>query len=75
MTISAPGRLLLKSAGGKYGSATIVYDARKLKATTESVALDDQRLSRSWGSDHLTRILLKAEAPPNKDTWTVTVTP
>jgi hypothetical protein len=75
VTIVEPGKLMLKGAEGQFGQATIIYDAKKLKAVTEKVALDDERLSRGWDTNQLTRILLKATSPPKKDTWTVTVMP
>ena len=75
VTIAQPGKLVLKGEADRFGSATILYDAGKFKTITETVALDDERLAGSWDSDHLTRILLKAESPLSQDTWTVTVTP
>ena len=75
VTVAQSGKLVLKGEEDKFGQATILYDARKLKAVMETVVLEDDRLSRSWDTDHLTRILLKAISPSKQDTWTVTVTP
>jgi len=75
VTIDKSGKLVLKGDGEKFGSATVVYDAKKFDATTETVALDDRRLSRSWRTEQLTRIVLKAKSPSKKDMWTVTVMP
>ncbi|MDA0708862.1 MAG: heparinase II/III family protein [bacterium] len=75
VTLSQPGNLTLTGKDEAFGSATIVYDPKIFKVVTESVALDDQRLARSWGTEHLTRILLKAKSPAKKGTWTVSVMP
>jgi len=75
VTIAELGKLALKGDGEKFGSATIAYDAQKFEVVIEAVALDDRRLSRSWQTEQLTRILLKAKSPSKKDTWTVMVMP
>jgi hypothetical protein len=75
VSVLEPGKLMLKGDGEKFGSATVVYDAEMFEAATEAIALDDRKLSRSWQTEQLTRIVLKAKSPSKKDTWTVSVKP
>lgn len=75
VTVASPGKLMLKGDGEKFGSAHIQFDAQLFDVVTESVALDDRRLSRSWQTESLTRILLKAKSPSKKGTWSVQVMP
>lgn len=75
VTVAEPGKLVLKGDGEKFGSATIVYDGEKFDATTETIALDDRKLSRSWQTEQLTRIVLKVKTLSMQDTWTVSVMP
>ena len=75
VTIAEPGKLTLTGEEGKFASATITYDPEKLEARSETISLDDRRLTRSWDTDHLTRILLTSKSGSSRDTWTVTVAP
>ena len=75
VTLGESGKVILKGDGEKFGSATLVYDAEIFEVMTEAIALDDRRLSRSWQTDQLTRIVLKAKSPKLKDIWTVRVLP
>lgn len=75
VSVASPGKLTLKGDGEKFGSATLMYDAKKFEAVTESVVLEDRRLSRSWQTEALTRILLKVKSPSKNGQWTVNVMP
>ena len=52
------------------GAAQLHYDADKLTAFTEEIVIEDNNLKRIWGN-RLTRIVLKAKNPSQKDTWTL----
>ena len=54
--------------GRESGSATLWYDAEKLSASTDGIALADGRLRRIWG-ERLTRIILTAKQNVLQDTW------
>lgn len=75
VSVVSPGKLTLKGDGEKFGSASLLYDAKKFEAVTEAVVLEDRRLSRSWQTEALTRILLKVKSPAKKGQWTVNVMP
>ncbi|MBN1359373.1 MAG: heparinase II/III family protein [Sedimentisphaerales bacterium] len=68
---SDPGRLLLESEGA---SVRVFYDAEMLTASLEVIPVTDGRLQRVWGKQ-VTRILLKAEKPALKGTWTLRIEP
>jgi hypothetical protein len=55
------------------GAALIHYDAEKLAASVEEVALEDGRLKHIWGNS-LKRIMLKAKKPLQKDTLKLRIT-
>jgi hypothetical protein len=48
--------------GRKSGAARLVYQADRLAATVETIALEDANMQRIWG-DRLFRIVLRAGAP------------
>ena len=77
VTVDSPGSLTLNekslSDDRVSGSAHIHYDAAKLTAHVEEIVIDDRRLQGVWG-ERLTRILLKAEHPQQKDTLTLRIT-
>jgi hypothetical protein len=73
-----PGVLALKQTplaeGRVSGSARLHYDADRLKASTETISLEaGERLKNVWGK-RLCRIVLRAQDPPQQDTWTLRVT-
>jgi hypothetical protein len=84
LSLLTPCEVVLRSAGQialkavpladerTSGSAQLFYDAKKLTAVTEAIPVEDARLKSIWGA-RLTRILLRAENPPLRDTWTLRV--
>ena len=72
----SPGSLLLEIADeGEPGTALRVrYDGGKLTVGLEVIKVEDGRLRSVW-PEEMTRILLKADKPPVKDTWTVRIEP
>jgi hypothetical protein len=56
------------------GAGRVTYDATKLSVSAEEVAIADERMGGVWGS-HLTRLVFRAENPPQQDTWVLTVRP
>ena len=71
------GRITLKASelpdGRVSGATQLYYDAAKLKASTEEISIEDNRLKHIWWS-RLTRIVLKAKSPLQKDTWMLRLT-
>jgi len=63
----APGKLALAKR------AVVHYDAAVFQPTVEEIKLEDARLRRSWGS-RIYRILLRADTPPRRATWTLRIT-
>ena len=55
------------------GNAQIHYERDKLFASVEEVKVEDSGLKHIWG-DRLTRIMLKAKSPLQKDTWKLLIT-
>jgi len=73
--VERPGTLLLETANGEPGpAARIRYDGGKLTAATEVIEVTDGRLRSVW-PEKITRMLFKAEKPPVKDKWTITIEP
>jgi hypothetical protein len=70
-----PGKITLTGEPEKFASGVITYDPVKLDALAESVGLDDRRMSRSWDTDHLMRILFRGKSGTNTDDLKLTVTP
>jgi len=70
------GQLLLEASDGDEPTATvrIEYDGNKLKAVLETIPVEDDHLRSVWPGQ-LTRILLKAEKPALRDTWTLRIEP
>jgi len=70
------GNIALRSSelseGRSSGAVQLRYDAGKLKASTEEMPVEDNRLRRIWGN-YLTRIVLKAKKPSRKGTWTLQI--
>jgi len=70
------GRLALKASelsdGRVSGAAQIHYDADKLTASTEEIAIEDSRLRQIWGN-RLTRVILKAKTPAQVGKWQLRV--
>lgn len=65
--VGSPGELSLVMPTGK--SVRIHYAAHILTPAVEEIRLKDTHLRRSWG-DRLFRILLRANTPPQKASWT-----
>ncbi len=55
------------------GAAQLHYDVDKLTASTEEIDVEDRRLRGIWGN-RLTRIVLKAKNPSQKDNWKIRIT-
>jgi len=71
------GKIMLKSLelpGSRLsGAAQLHYEASKLAACVEDITIEDGRLKQIWGN-RLTRIILKAKTPMQRDNWTLRVT-
>jgi hypothetical protein len=50
----------------------IFYDAADLRASVEEIRIEDERLRQSW-PDRLYRILLTADRPQQRATWTTRI--
>ena len=55
------------------GDAQLHYEANKLTACVEEITIEDGRLRQIWG-DRLSRIILQAETPTQKNNWTLRLT-
>jgi len=76
--LDTPGTIVLKetSMDGERssGAAQIHYDAGKLSVSVEDIVIEDNNLKGVWG-ERIRRMMLKAENPPQKDTWTLRIAP
>jgi hypothetical protein len=74
--IGEPGRIVLTGldADEPSVSAQVLYDKATLTATIEVIDVEDGRLRSVW-PEKIARILLKADRPPLKDTWTLKIEP
>lgn len=72
--VRTPGQIVLSPPDGGGASAQVIYDAGKLTATVEVIDVEDGRLRSVW-PEQIARILLTAEKPPLKDTWTLRIEP
>jgi hypothetical protein len=70
-SIVTPGELALAMGSGR--TVRVHYNAGALTPAIEEIRLEDAQLRRSWG-DRLFRILLRAEHPPAKGSWTTRIT-
>ena len=76
VTQEKDGQLRLETADGQglHIAVRVVYDAGKLKPILETIPIEDGRLRSVW-PERLTRILLKADEPATRDTWTLRIEP
>ncbi len=74
--IQKPGRIVLSGVDVDEPSrlVQVLYDESTLTATTEVIDIGDRRLRSAW-PEKMARILLKADKPPLKDTWTLRIEP
>ncbi|MBN1506935.1 MAG: heparinase II/III family protein [Sedimentisphaerales bacterium] len=74
--VEKEGRLLLTTADTSEPrtAVRVLFNEARLKAVVEAIPVEDGRLRSVWGGQ-LTRILLKAEKPAMKDTWTLRIEP
>jgi hypothetical protein len=72
--IHEPGRIVLSGfdADEPSRSAQVLYDKGTLTATIEVIDVEDGRLRSVW-PEQIARILLTADKPPLKDTWTLKI--
>jgi hypothetical protein len=70
VTKEAPGRLSLAVATGN--ALKVLYDARTFTPVIEEIRIEDARLRGAWG-ERLFCILLRAENPLQRATWTTRV--
>jgi hypothetical protein len=70
------GQLLLTdmAANEPRVAVRVLYDAAKLEATMETIAIEDGRLRAVW-SAQITRILLKADKPAMQNSWSLRIEP
>jgi hypothetical protein len=64
-----PGQMVLGDPKEEL-EMVIRYDTRKLSLESETIDLNDERISNVWG-EHLSRIMLKPKMAITKDTWTL----
>ncbi|OHB64598.1 MAG: hypothetical protein A2Y77_02795 [Planctomycetes bacterium RBG_13_62_9] len=69
--VTKEGQLLLTTADT---GVRVLYDGARLKAAVETIPIEDGRLRSVWPAE-ITRILLKAEQPAMRDTWTLRIEP
>ena len=71
LTLMTPCRVTSETAGQLLlaGGPRVLYDGDTFKPVVEEIRLEDPRLRDSWG-DRIYRILLRAENPPQRATWT-----
>ena len=67
---ATPGELSLAMQSGK--PVRVYYDSGALVPAVEEIRLEDARLHASWG-DRLFRILLRADHPPLRASWTTRI--
>ena len=67
---ATPGELSLAMQSGK--PVRVYYDSGALVPAVEEIRLEDARLRASWG-DRLFRILLRADHPPLRASWTTRI--
>ncbi|HYK92215.1 MAG TPA: heparinase II/III family protein [Acidobacteriota bacterium] len=72
VTQSAAGELTLDGSSFPSGKVRIIYDPSVFSASIEEIRIEDSRLKSSWG-DRLYRILLTAEKPGMRDSWTLRI--
>ena len=71
VSTATPGELALAVSSGT--TVRVQYDARALRPAVEEIRLEDARLRGVWG-ERLFRILLRADVPPPKASWTLRIT-
>jgi hypothetical protein len=64
--LARPGELRLAAPGAPGSGCVLHYDARKLQATVEEIAVSDPRLRAVWG-DRLARLVLTASGRALRD--------
>ena len=64
-----PGLLVLRDTGKQLEMA-IGYDPQKLSLESETINLNDEKISSVWGGP-LRRILLRPQTATTNDTWTL----
>lgn len=71
-----PGRVELHAApfaeGRIAGEALLMYDGDQFSVMSETVPITDARMGPVWG-DHLTRVVLTADNPPQQGEWSFQV--
>jgi hypothetical protein len=70
VTEDGPGRLLLNVDSSH--AVRVSFDASAFHSAVEEVRIDDARLRASWGT-RLYRILLSADSPPVRASWTLRI--
>ncbi|MDF2962210.1 MAG: hypothetical protein K0S39_3945 [Paenibacillus sp.] len=68
--LSSAGTIVLQNEHGE--QVQLEYDEDLFAASSESIAIEDQRLRRVWGNE-LFRILLKSKAPVSNGNWAMTI--
>ncbi|HNY78781.1 MAG: heparinase II/III family protein [Sedimentisphaerales bacterium] len=68
-----PGQIVLATSNDDE-SAQVLYDPTQLAATIEVIDVEDGRLRTVW-PEKIARIVMKADKPPLKDTWTLKIGP
>ncbi len=71
--VRTPGQIVLATSD-EDELAQVLYDPGELAATIEVIDVEDGRLRAVW-PEKIARILLKADKPPLKDTWTLRIEP
>ena len=78
LTLMTPCQVTRSSAGemefngAQSRKVRILYDARALTPSIEEIPVNDARLKSVWG-DRLYRVLLVAEKPPSRASWSLRI--
>lgn len=72
VTSDTNGQVTLNNSAGVI--LHVFFDAEKLNAKLEEVAIEDKGLKSVWG-DHITRILMRMNSATSRDSWTLQIKP
>jgi len=76
VTFNSPGKITLEQIipNSTPARVSVSFDAEKLTASLENIALEDTMLKSNWGNQ-MTRILLRTNLPTIRDSWTLRIAP
>jgi len=68
------GKITLQDIAHRSVALYVHYDADKMTASSEDISITDDRLKSVWGSG-ITRIILRVDSPPLRDTLRLRIAP